>query len=121
MMKNTLTDFEIGFYEGVIRQSPNYRDALMLLAEAYTRKGIFDKGLALDKRLAELCKNDPVVHYNLACSYALMNKKDEAFKSLERAIELGYGDMVHLKKDSDLKNLHDDPRFATLIDKFLTS
>ena len=110
-------DFEISFYERLVKGNPNFVDALIPLAEAYTRKGLYEKGLQVDRRLARLRKHDPVVHYNLACSLALVGKKDEAFSALERAIRLGYHDFDHLKKDSDLKNLRDDPRFQSMIAK----
>lgn len=114
MTKDEALDFEIVFFEGLVKKSPNYEDALIPLAEAYTRKGLYEKGLAIDQRLARLRKDDPVVHYNLACSFALVGKKDEAFQALERSIQLGYNDFEHLKKDSDLKSLRTDERFQIL-------
>ena len=112
-------DFEILFYEGVIKRVPDYVEALIPLAEAYTRKGLFEKGLEIDKRLSVLCKDDPVVHYNLACSLALVGLKKEALKALKQAIDLGYLDFNHLRKDPDLKSLHDEPEFKKLVDYFL--
>lgn len=114
-MKSGNTDFEINFFERLIAQDPNFVDALIPLAEAYTRKGVYDKGLAIDKRLARLRKDDPYVHYNLACSYALLGKKKEAIRSLERAIQRGYSDFAYLKRDGDLKSLHSDPKFKALM------
>lgn len=108
-------DFEISFFERLVKDNPNYVDALIPLAELYTRKGLYEKGLKIDKRLARLRKHDPIVHYNFACSLSLIGKKDEAFEVLEKAIELGYSDFEHLKKDSDLKSLRDDPRFQSLV------
>ena len=118
-MKCSLNEFEIAFYEGVLKQNPNHIDSLMLLAEAYTQKGLCEKGLALDQRLAVLCPDDPFVHYNLACSYALTGKTEEAFQSLEQAIHLGYSDFEHLRKDPDLKNLYSDSRFTAVLQKYI--
>ena len=114
-MKGGETDFEISFFERLVKESPDFVDALIPLAEAYTKKGLHDKALVLDKRLARLKPNDPTVHYNLACSFALAGKKEEAFQALEQAIGLGWHDFEHLKKDSDLKILRDDPRFQQLV------
>lgn len=114
-MTHDVSDFEISFFERLVKEKPNFIDALIPLAEAYTRKGFYEKGLEIDKRLARLRKNDPVVHYNLACSFALLGKKDEAFLTLARAIEVGYNDFDHLKRDSDLISLHGDPRFQELL------
>lgn len=110
--------FEIQFYEAILAEDPEFVDALIPLAEVYTKAGLHDKGLATDLKLAGLRPNDPTVHYNLACSYALTGKRDEALASLERAIELGYRDVAFLMKDEDLVSLHDDEQFAQLIAKF---
>ena len=104
-MKSNNLDFEISFLEGVLKHRPNYIDALAPLAEAYTRRGFFKKGLEIDKRLAFLCQDDPVVHYNLACSYVLSGYTAKALAALKRSVRLGFEDLGHLKKDPDLKPL----------------
>jgi tetratricopeptide (TPR) repeat protein len=109
-----MADFEMSFYEGLIREKPNYIDALKPLAELYTKRGDYEKGLEIDLRLSELCPEDPDVIYNLACSYALTGQTDQSFAALGRAIELGYRDFDHMKKDGDLKSLVGDPRFEEL-------
>ena len=113
-MKNNPVDFEISFYEGVVKEKPNYVEALIPLAEAYTRKGLFEKGLEIDLRLSKLCREDPVVHYNLACSLALTGKPKQALTALHVAIRLGYSDFAHMRKDEDLKSLHGTPDFEKL-------
>ncbi|MSR76749.1 MAG: hypothetical protein EXS63_00765 [Candidatus Omnitrophica bacterium] len=118
MDKNHL-DFEIKFYENVLRERPAYIEVLMPLAEAYTRKGLFEKGLEIDKRLASLCKKDPVVFYNLGCSYALVGKKKESLKTLKKAVQLGYHDFKHMRKDKDLEEHFGDPAFESLFPKKL--
>lgn len=47
------------------------------------------------------CAAEPLVWYNLACSYALLNQPDDAFASLSRAIELGFTDFVGMGMDED--------------------
>lgn len=115
VQKNEI-EFEIQFFEKLVSENPNFVDALIPLAEAYTRKGLHKKGLAIDKRLVRLRKDDPYVYYNLACSYALLGEKDKAINSLSRSVRLGYDDVHHMKKDQDLRILHDDPRFKRLVD-----
>lgn len=115
MKRSDSSDFEINFFERLVEQNPKYVDALIVLAEAYTRKRLYEKGLEIDQRLSRLRPNDPVVHYNLACSFALVGKKDEAISELKRTVELGWQDFDYFKKDPDLKSLYDDPRFQSLI------
>lgn len=114
-------EFEISFFEGLVKRNPNRIDALFPLAEAYTKKRLYAKGLEIDKRLAKLCKDDPSVHYNLACSLALTGKKPEAIAALRRAFRLGYLDFNQLRKDPDLSSLHSEPTFKKLVDDFLKS
>ena len=116
-MKQEPPDFEISFFEGLVEKDPNFVDALIPLADEYTRRGLYEKGLEIDIRLAGLCQDDPIVYYNLACSYALIGDLDKSIASLQKSIRLGYSDFAHLKKDADLKILQDDPRFVKLLTK----
>ena len=43
--------------------------------------------------------------------------RERAFQHLSQAIELGYTDAEHLATDSDLVPLHDDPRWAELLQR----
>ncbi len=117
-MKFDDLDFEIDFYERLIKTNPDYVEALIPLAEAYTQKGRIREGLEIDKRLSRLREDDPVVHYNLACSYALVGEKEAALAALRMAVSLGYDDWKHLIKDPDLKSLHDDAAFKALLRNF---
>ena len=113
-MRRKVENFDIAFYEGIVKRRPNYIEALGPLAEAYTRKGLYKKGLEIDRRLSRLCQDNPVVFYNLACSYALVGQTKAALRSLKKAIRLGYDDFDHMKKDADLKPLEGDPAFEKL-------
>ncbi len=62
-MKEDL-DFQIRFFEDLIRDDQEFIDALIPLADAYTKKGWFDKGLLLDERLARLRPSDSFIQYN---------------------------------------------------------
>jgi tetratricopeptide (TPR) repeat protein len=107
-------EFEIAFFEGIVRRDRSHIEALQILGDAYTKSGQWDKGLKVDQRLARLCPTSPLVFYNLACSYSLMNRLDAAFAALERAVKLGYKDAAWLVKDPDLSNLRQDARFIAV-------
>jgi tetratricopeptide (TPR) repeat protein len=107
--------FEIEFFEGILERCPDYEEPLMALGYAYTRSGQYEKGLSADQRLLKLRPYDPIAYYNLACSLSLMNRIDQAFSALERAMELGYSDCGSMLKDPDLRNLRNDPRFSQII------
>lgn len=111
-------DFEISFYEDVIRDLPNFAGALIALADAYTRKGLYEKSLEADIRLSRLRPDDPVIHYNLACDYSLLKNCDECIKYLEKAISLGYRAFSYMDKDPDLSYVRKDARYPELIAKY---
>ena len=110
-------DFQMSFYEGILKENPGFVEALMALGEIYTKKGLYEKGLQVDKRLSQLRPDSPIAHYNLACSLSLLGDVTSSFKAIKRAIELGYDDFNFLKNDPDLANLKQDNRFIHLVKK----
>lgn len=111
--RGTGATWEITFYEDILKRHPDYVDVLALLGGLYTRNKMHAEGLKVDERLATLKEDDPIVHYNLACSCSLLNQSDRAFAALERAMALGYRDADHMDKDGDLDNVRADPRYAS--------
>ena len=107
-------DIEIDFLEGVVERDRNYVEALQLLGDNYTRRGRYREGLTVDRRLARLCPGDPLVHYNLACSYALTRQFRRAFRSLRKALAQGYRDFDWLRKDPDLETLRQHMLFGDI-------
>lgn len=107
-------DIEIGFLEGVLRRDPTYVDALQVLGDDYTSRGQFAEGLKVDEKLAELKPSDSMVFYNLACSYSLTGKLEEAADALDRAISLGYRDFKWLAEDPDLADLRRHNRYRQI-------
>jgi len=55
--------------------------------------------------------------YNFACAEAARGGLDEAFADLNHAIENGLISPGELSADPELKSLHDDPRFDSLVAK----
>ncbi len=108
-------DFQIAFYEGVLKCAPHFIEALAAVGDLYTKTGYLQKGLDADLRLASLRQDDPIVFYNLACSHALLNQTRFALAALSKAIEFGYDDFAYLKKDPDLENLLKDEQVQAFI------
>jgi len=103
--------------EGIIRRDPSYVDALQILGDHYTRRGQHEHSLKVDKKLARLEPRNPLVFYNLACSYSLNDAVDLAAAALEKALALGYRDFKWLAKDPDLRVLREHPCFRAIQDK----
>src|ERR1700737_3811035 len=104
-------DFEIEFFSNILERQPDYIDVLRVMGNNLTLKGRYVQGLQIDKRLVQLRPNAPPAHYNLACSYALLKRPDQAIKTLRLAVELGYRDFRYMREDRDLDSIRQDPRF----------
>lgn len=110
--------FEISFFEDILRDKPNHPDVLAALGDAYTKIGRFEDGLKIDVQLVLLKPDDPIVHYNLACSYSLLRKADLCLDTLQKAVHLGYRDFSFMSRDPDLDFIRSDPRYKELLMKF---
>jgi tetratricopeptide (TPR) repeat protein len=111
-------DFELEFYGCILQRQPDYVDVLRQMGNILTQKGRYTEGLQVDRRLVQLRPHDALAHYNLACSFALLKRPDQAIKTLRRAVELGYRDFRYMREDHDLDSIRHDPRFRQLMREF---
>jgi tetratricopeptide (TPR) repeat protein len=111
-------DFEIEFFGRVLERDPFFADVLRVHAHNLAAKGQYARALQIDRRLVRLLPERAIPWYNLACSYAVLGMVDPAFTALQRALELGYRHLGHLRRDPDLKALRRDPRFARLLRRY---
>ena len=107
-------DIQISFLEGLIRREPDYVEALRILGDYYTQRGRYEHGLRVDQQLSRLQPADPLVFYNLACSFSLTGELDQAAAALEQALALGYRDFRWLAKDPDLEELRQHPLYRKI-------
>ena len=108
-------EVELDFLERVRLRCPDYVPLLIPLGDLYTRRGRYQDGLDVDLHLVELCPDDPLVWYNLACSHSLTHALDEGMQALQRAVELGYTDVEYIREDRDLDALRSHPDFLQLM------
>jgi predicted Zn-dependent protease len=107
--------FEIEFFENLSRRNPKDVRVLEVLAHYYTKSGKVADGLRVDRRIVRHDPENPVAHYNLACSLALKNRKKEAVESLRDAVDRGYDDVEWMMRDEDLLNLREFSPFLELV------
>lgn len=107
-------DVKIKFMEGLVRRDPEYIEALQLLGDHYTQRGKYEDGLKIDEQLSRLEPRNPLVFYNLACSYSLTGEVDMAASALDKALALGYRDFKWLAKDPDLRTLRKHPLYRSI-------
>ena len=80
-------------------------------------KGLFDQkkwdeAAAVCRKMSELMPQFAEPYYNLACSLAHLDKKDDALAALAKAADAGFNDVATIEKDADLAALRDDKRFV---------
>jgi tetratricopeptide (TPR) repeat protein len=108
-------EFEIRFFESVLRRNPSYDDVIEILGSLYTKHGRIADGLKMDRKLVKLQPANATAHYNLACSLALSKRKSDALRSLLQAVQLGYNDFDWMQQDPDLDPLKSHPAFVALL------
>ncbi|MDI9641117.1 hypothetical protein QPK87_05500 [Kamptonema cortianum] len=104
-------------FRKAISSNENDSHAWFMMAFAQHYQGKY--GLARENFLkAEklgACKK--LVHYNLACGYALEGDSKSALKELNRAVELNFNMYEHAKEDPDLDSLRDLPEFKKIMER----
>jgi tetratricopeptide (TPR) repeat protein len=108
-------EFEIRFFESVLRRSPRYAQVVEILGGLYTRQGRVADGLKMDRKLVRLQPDNATAHYNLACSLALSKRRADALRTLRRAVQLGYRDLDWMLQDPDLDGLKNHEEFHQLV------
>ncbi len=75
----------------------------------------YEDAVRVAEQLIELSPDLPQARYNHACVMGRLYRPDEAMRSLERAVELGWRDLVHLSIDPDLDCLRGTTRYAAVV------
>ncbi len=114
--KTSDPEFEIRFFESILRRDSGYVQVVELLGGLYTRQGRIADGLRMDRKLVRLQPGNATAHYNLACSLALSKRKTDALRALGEAVKLGYSDFDWMQQDPDLEPLKEHPLFMQLLD-----
>lgn len=81
---------------------------------AYQRKEYAKSAKLFQEAVAKGARDTDAI-YNAACVTALAGDKETAFQLLNKVIAAGFRNTDHLKRDSDLKSLHDDPRWTKVV------
>ncbi len=75
----------------------------------------------LCRKLIALLPDRFEAYYNLACAQAQLGKKNDALATLAAAVEKGFSDPEHMKRDPDLEAIREDKRFEPLVEKASTN
>ena len=100
--------------EAHTRKIPEDARARAILASAYAEVGRTVDGTRELNLAMALRPNEATVLYNIACTYCLLDRKEEGMTALKRSWEAGFRDPSWVRRDPDLAILHDHPDFDTL-------
>ena len=89
-------------------------DSVKAANEAHNKKEYAQAAKLFEEALAKGA-HDLDDYYNGACAYAMAGDKDKAFAWLNKAMQAGWRNSDHLKRDSDLAALREDPRWAKVV------
>ena len=67
------------------------------------------------KKMDSIMKDNDEHYYDAACLYSLMNEQDKALDYFKQALENGFRDFYHIKRDHDLDNIRNLPAFQELV------
>lgn len=104
-------------FEGHLREVPEDARARGLLASYYAEMGRTEEAKREATMAMTLRPNEPLILYNAACTFCLMNLKSEAMDALAKAWRVGWRDSDWAWRDPDLAILYDEPEFARLFPK----
>jgi len=100
----------------LIGQRQNYQEFVSLADKCYNNKDYKNSGEYYD-RAFKIQKGTSNDYYNAACSWALAGNKTRALEYLNESVDLGWVNINHLKKDTDLNSLHQANEWGELINK----
>jgi serine/threonine protein kinase/tetratricopeptide (TPR) repeat protein len=100
--------------ESHLRQVPEDARARILLAHDYAQEERVDDAMR-EANLAMLLRpNEATVHYNAACTFCALNKKEEAMDAIRKAWKAGFKDADWARRDPDLSLIQGLPEFDEL-------
>jgi serine/threonine protein kinase/Flp pilus assembly protein TadD len=95
----------------------NPEDSRALILGATANANIHDEERAVDfaKRAIAVDPDDPMLLYNIACTYATLGRTEDALDALEHSVEKGWGDPAWIEHDADLDSIRESPRYKALV------
>jgi serine/threonine protein kinase/Tfp pilus assembly protein PilF len=100
--------------EDRLELNPDDARAANLAAAFLARLGDLSKAVEYADRSLAIDPEDPMLLYNVACTYVALKRYDDAMNCLERAVDKGFGHKEWIDHDPDLDPLRENLRFQAL-------
>jgi serine/threonine protein kinase/Tfp pilus assembly protein PilF len=94
---------------------PDHARAYNLGATTLMKLGNIPRALEFATMSLSIEPDDPLILYNVACMYALMDKREDALAHLERAVRNGFGHRESMANDPDLESIRRTPWFHAIV------
>jgi Flp pilus assembly protein TadD len=102
------------FYPDYLLHHPDDSRAHQFYAFTLHRLGRLEEAKEeMQKGIAQNPK-DPIIVYNAACFYALIDDKTKAIENLKIAMDNGFENYDYLRHDPDLNSLKEEPEFIAI-------
>jgi serine/threonine protein kinase/Flp pilus assembly protein TadD len=101
--------------EDRLELNPDDARACNLAAGSLSRLGESERALEFARRSLDIDPNDPMLLYNVACTYCGLGMIDDALSCLERSIDGGFGHKEWIEHDSDFDPIRETPRFQAIL------
>jgi tetratricopeptide (TPR) repeat protein len=93
---------------------PDHARAYNLGATTLAKLGNIARALEFAAMSLSIEPDDPLVLYNVACMYALIDRREEALDHLDHAVRNGFGHKESMANDPDLDSIRETPRFRAI-------
>ncbi|MFN8282893.1 MAG: tetratricopeptide repeat protein [Chitinophagales bacterium] len=105
-------------YTNYLQTNPKDRPGFQWnrIGQCYYNLNQTDKAIDAYKKAVAYNGNSTIM-YNIACAYNKLAQKDSALTWLDKSATAGFTQYKNTLDDEDLKSLHDDTKFKTIIDK----
>jgi serine/threonine protein kinase/Flp pilus assembly protein TadD len=104
----------IKLIEQRLNLNPDDARAYNLGATTLAKLGNIPRALEFAAKSLSIEPDDPLMLYNVACLYALIDKREEALGYLERAVTNGFGHRESMANDPDLDSIRKTPWFQAI-------
>jgi tetratricopeptide (TPR) repeat protein len=104
------------YFPEFLARHPDDARAHMMLGIILSRFGRLDEARAEGKTAVQLCPDDPLMLYNIACLYASLGEKALSIETLGQAIAAGNHHFDWMKRDPDLDPIRSEPAYVALME-----
>ncbi len=87
-------------------------------ANTFLKAKQYEEAIKAYKEAITIDETQPAPYYNIACCYSLMTKTEKALIWFEKSLAHDFLDYVHIKRDTDLDNIRNEPGFKELVIRY---